>query len=172
MSPRAIALAEGLIRQFEKRCLIAIPDTKGRWQIGYGNNYLANGEPVCEGMSITDDQAETLLRATLDPLAAQVSALLPDGATDGQAAALLDFAWNEGINALRMSTLLRVYRDGDLLRAAADFGSWVYAGGRKLDGLVERRRAERALFCGIGVDADSADALNQMELSRVDGDSH
>jgi hypothetical protein len=35
---------------------------------------------------------------------------------------------------------------GEYGSAAAEFGKWVYAGGRKLPGLIRRRKAEAELF--------------------------
>ena len=60
--------------------------------------------------------------------------------------ALISFAFNVGLYAFRASTLRRKLNAGDFRDAADEFPRWVYAGGRKLRGLVRRREAERALF--------------------------
>ncbi|MDE2471018.1 MAG: glycoside hydrolase family protein, partial [Bradyrhizobium sp.] len=116
------------------------------WTVAYGCRWLANGQPVTESTSLTQDQAEVLLDTMLAALAKKVDPWLPPWTTGGQAAALLDFAWNEGDTALRDSTLLALFDAGDVAGAAAEFPKWIYGGGRKLDDLVGRRAAERELF--------------------------
>jgi GH24 family phage-related lysozyme (muramidase) len=46
---------------------------------------------------------------------------------------------------LKTSTLLKKLNAGDP-GAAAEFGKWVYGGGKRLDGLVKRLAAEKTLF--------------------------
>jgi lysozyme len=58
----------------------------------------------------------------------------------------VSFTFNLGAGALRASTLRRRVLACDDEGAAAEFGKWVFAGGRKLAGLVRRRHAEAALF--------------------------
>jgi len=70
--------------------------------------------------------------------------------TDGQKAAFVSFAFNVGNGAFCSSTLARKANAGDMTGACAELDRWVYAGGRKLQGLVNRREAERAL-CESGV---------------------
>lgn len=60
--------------------------------------------------------------------------------------ALVSFAFNVGTHAFEISTLRRKLNREEYLDAADEFLRWVYAGGRKLRGLVRRREAERALF--------------------------
>ena len=66
--------------------------------------------------------------------------------TENQFGALVSFTYNLGPGNLRSSTLLRKLNAGDYAGAAGEFGKWVKAGGRTLNGLVRRRAAERALF--------------------------
>ncbi len=60
-------------------------------------------------------------------------------------AALGSFTYNVGVGAFNSSTLLRKAKSGDLIGACNELTRWVYAGGRKLKGLVIRREAEREL---------------------------
>jgi len=60
--------------------------------------------------------------------------------------AMVSLAFNVGLGAFGKSTLLRLVNRGAYSAAADQFGRWVYAGGRKLRGLVRRRQAERELF--------------------------
>jgi GH24 family phage-related lysozyme (muramidase) len=66
--------------------------------------------------------------------------------SDGQFAALCDFAFNVGTTALRKSTLLKRLHEGRDVDVPAQFRRWVSAGGRVLPGLKTRREAEIALF--------------------------
>ena len=64
---------------------------------------------------------------------------------DGQKAAFLSFAFNVGNGAFCSSTLVRKANAGDMPGACAELSRWAYAGGKQLQGLVNRRAAERKL---------------------------
>jgi lysozyme len=55
-------------------------------------------------------------------------------------------AFNLGNGSLQASTLRKRINREDYEGAANEFPRWVFAGGRKLRGLVKRRYAERELF--------------------------
>ncbi|MFN7817807.1 MAG: lysozyme [Burkholderiales bacterium] len=61
-------------------------------------------------------------------------------------AAVTSFVFNLGATRYRSSTLRRRINAQDWDAAAAEFDKWVFAGGRKLAGLVRRRAAERKVF--------------------------
>lgn len=113
----------------------------GRWTIGYGST----GPDVWPGMTISAGEAEARLERDLERFEAAVAqAALP--ASQNQYDAMVSLAFNIGIEAFLRSTLLRRHRAGDVEGAAAEFGRWVNAKGRRLPGLVRRRAAERALY--------------------------
>ena len=60
--------------------------------------------------------------------------------------ALASFVYNVGETAFKDSTLLRKLNAGDFQGAGAQFDVWVNAGGKKVQGLVNRRAKEKALF--------------------------
>jgi lysozyme len=60
--------------------------------------------------------------------------------------ALVSFVFNVGTGAFASSTLLRKLNAGDRHGAADELLRWSRADGRVLEGLLSRRRAERALF--------------------------
>lgn len=64
--------------------------------------------------------------------------------------ALVSFTFNVGEGAYCKSTLARRANAGDHVGACKELYKWVYAGGRKLPGLVKRRAAE-AQSCLEGV---------------------
>ena len=130
-----------LIKDFEGCKLTAYRDPVGILTIGYGST----GPHVKPGMTITQDEADALLRADLDRFEKAVSEMAPN-ATGNQFAALVSLAFNVGEANLRKSTLLKKHLAGDREGAKAEFARWKYAGGKELKGLVRRRAAEADLY--------------------------
>lgn len=130
-----------LIKRFEGLRLDAYRCPAGIWTIGYGHT----GPDVREGLAITPSRAETLLRSDVGHFVAGVEGCAGP-CTQGQYDALVSFAFNLGLDALRSSTLLKLHKLGQHKLAAAEFGRWVHGGGRELPGLVSRRAAEAALY--------------------------
>lgn len=182
MTLPAINLAIPLIKRFEGCRLWPYRDAVGIWTIGWGSTLDERGIPVTGNTSQwTQAQADADLLARVVDLSARVDMMLPEGATDGQRAALYSFVYNLGLGRLMKSKLLALFCAGDVAGAAAEFDRWNMAGGKVLPGLVARRAAEKALFLGDAVDIgnpitvqnqrDSADALNAKELARVEAAS-
>jgi lysozyme len=154
-----------LCRRFEGfraapyRCPAGIPT------IGYGTTHYDNGAPVkLTDPQITPAEASWLLVSELERCSAGVLRLCPAIADEpaGRLAALADFSYNLGIGRLRTSTLREKVNAADWAGATDEFGKWVWAGGRKLAGLVARRAAEAALFAApsagsYAVDQDDRD---------------
>lgn len=61
----------------------------------------------------------------------------------------VSFAYNVGAGAFCGSTLVRKLNAGDYEGACDELLRWVYAGGRKIQGLVNRREAERRQCLGL-----------------------
>lgn len=59
---------------------------------------------------------------------------------------LVSFTFNLGAGALPRSTLRRRANRGEHEAAAGEFKKWIWAAGKRLPGLVVRRRAESALY--------------------------
>lgn len=118
--------------------------------IGYGSTRYEDGKKVSMSDSpISVDRANAIMLATLQTeYAPAVDRYVKVPLTQGQYDALVDFSYNCGAQNLRNSTLLRKLNTGDYPGAAAEFGKWVYGGGKELLGLVKRRAMERALFEG------------------------
>jgi lysozyme len=111
--------------------------------IGYGH-VIRKGESFASGISTM--QAEALLREDVQSAAEAVNRLLPVRLSQGQYDALVSFTFNLGAGALQRSSLRQLLLRGEVTRAASEFRRWIYAGGRKLQGLLLRREAERRLF--------------------------
>ena len=121
--------------------LVAYRDAAGVPTIGYGHT-----AGVRMGDRISQQQAKALLRQDAEAVMRQVRAL-DVSRTEAQLEALTSFAFNLGIARLRSSTLLKVIRQGGSKQAIQrEFKRWVYAGGRKLSGLVKRREWEASHF--------------------------
>jgi lysozyme len=115
--------------------------------IGYGNTRYVDGKPVrlTDG-PCTRDQADYYMTAALAEYEAAVNRYVVVPLTQSQFDALVDFAYNCGAQNLRTSTLLKMLNNLDYVGAAAQFDRWVNGGGKRLPGLVTRRRKERTLF--------------------------
>ena len=85
-----------------------------------------------------------MLKRDLDRFERGVRRFCPVPLTQGQYDALVSFSFNTG--SLSVSTLRKKLLRGDYEGAAGEFQRWVFAGGRRLAGLVRRREAERNLF--------------------------
>ena len=121
--------------------LVAYRDAAGVPTIGYGHT-----AGVRMGDRISQQRAKALLRQDVEAVMRQVRAL-DVARTEAQLEALTSFAFNLGIARLRSSTLLKVIRQGGSKQAIQrEFKRWVYAGGRKLSGLVKRREWEASHF--------------------------
>ena len=64
----------------------------------------------------------------------------------GEFDALCSFAFNVGLGALQRSTLRAKVNRGDKNGAAEEFSKYTIAGGKVYQGLVNRRKDEKAMF--------------------------
>lgn len=119
--------------------------------IGYGSTRYEDGTRVTlADPSISEPRAHKIMLAVLDKeYAPAVNRYVTVTLQQNQFDALVDFAYNAGAQALRTSTLLKRVNEGAFELAAEQFGRWVYGDGKRLNGLVTRREAERRLFLGI-----------------------
>lgn len=131
-----------LIKSFESLRLDAYKDLVGVVTIGFG----ATGPDIVEGLKWTPEQANERLQKDLERFEEGVSDALEVDVTDNQFSALVCFAFNVGIGALRGSHLLSKVNSGDMTGAAEEFLRWDRAGGQVIPGLLRRREAERDLF--------------------------
>lgn len=139
-----------LIKEYEGLRLNAYLCPAKVWTIGYGHTSAAGAPAVRRGMKITKARAEEILRADLAKYEAGVLAAVSVPITQGQFDALVSFAYNCGVGALRKSTLLKRVNAKQFDRVPAEFMKWTRGGGKELPGLVRRRRAECALWRGVG----------------------
>lgn len=157
MTRRINAAGLSLVKQWEALRTAAYRDAVGVWTIGYGHTNAAGGPVVTAGMEITAEEADVILQSDLSKFEARVERLVKVALTDNQFAALVSFDFNTG--ALDKSTLLKKLNKGDYNAAPVELMKWVNAGGKKLNGLVNRRSAEAGLWAkGAFVSSNYIDA--------------
>lgn len=139
---RTNLIGVALIKTHEGLRLRVYRDAVGKATIGYGH-LLRPGETLT---TITHAQAEELLSKDIASAESYVASMVHHPLNDNQFSALVSFVFNLGPGALARSQLLKSLNAGQINRASNQFMRWVYAGGKKLPGLVTRRRAEQTLF--------------------------
>lgn len=111
--------------------------------IGYGHY----GHDVKAGQVITEAQADAFLRSDLATAVTGVNGLVKVPLNQNEFDALVSFAFNCGYQALKGSSLLADLNAKNYAGAGQEFGKWIHgAGGVILQGLVDRREAEKELF--------------------------
>jgi lysozyme len=131
-----------LTKSFESCRLTAYRDIKGILTIGYGHT----GPEVVEGLVWTQAQADSQLVVDLQWAENFVNNNVSIQLTQGEFDALVDFAFNLGVNAEKGSTLLKLVNEGDFNAAANEFAKWDHASGQVVAGLLRRRLAEKEEF--------------------------
>ena len=131
-----------LIKWFEGLSLKAYKCPANVWTIGYGHT----GFDVSEGMLISTERAEELLKQDLEKFENIVNRGLKVEVTENQFSALVSLCYNIGGGAFLKSTALRKVNLLDFDGAVEGIKMWNKAGGRILAGLVNRRNAECILF--------------------------
>lgn len=140
MTRRINAAGLALVKNWEGRKLLAYYDGGGVLTIGYGST----GKHVKPGMRISEEQAERLLMDDLDRFEKRVASLVKVPLNDNQFAALVSFDFNTG--AIHKSTLLKKLNKGDYAAVPSELMKWVNDNGKRVQGLVNRRKAEVALW--------------------------
>ncbi len=131
----------------------------GGWStIGYGHVVRDDErEQFVDG--IDEAVAEDLLRRDVEAAERAVLRLIRVPLAEGKFDALSSFTFNLGAGALQRSTLRRKVNRAEHDAVPGELRRWVWAGGRKLKGLVRRRGAEAGLYAGyLGERAAAADA--------------
>lgn len=139
-------------------------DPIGIYTVGYGYALFENGKPVkdkARALAIwkarwpngfTKADAVTLLHEVAQDVCNRVLRLVTVPVNDHELGALVSLSYNIGVGEVggasdfADSTVRKKLLAGDRQGAADAFRLWKYAGGKVLQGLVNRREDERALF--------------------------
>lgn len=139
-----------LIKRFEGFSPTIYICPGGYETIGYGHlvrdwerDEWQAAEPIIEQLG------EELLSVDVMDAERAVLRLIRVPLTDGQFDALVSFTFNLGAGVLQRSTLRRKVNRAEHAAVPAEFRRWVWAGGRKLKGLMRRREAEVAMYGAV-----------------------
>ena len=107
------------------------------------------GEHIRFGQRFTLDECRAMLSESLYAHAQGLDRCITAPLAPHEAAAILSWGYNVGVGAACRSTMVKMINAGaPPQRWCQQFDRWVYAKGFKLNGLVKRRAAERALCEG------------------------
>ena len=134
------------LKQWEGLKTKAYKDSGGVWTIGYGHTAVAGEPKPRAGMVITAAEAERILLKDLTQYEAAVENNVKVELNDNQFAALVSFVYNIPLASFKKSTLLKKLNAGNYDAVPTELMKWTKAGGKKLQGLVNRRRAEGYLW--------------------------
>lgn len=144
-------------------------DPAGHCTVGIGH-LVHHGR--CDGRTseipfkngITKERAFALLQQDAAIAERSINSHVKVPLTQAQFDALVSFAYNVGVGAFEGSTLLRKLNAGQKSAVPNELDKWVNAGGRRLPGLVARRKDEGRLFSkgdyGDGQPADAGGSSN------------
>ncbi len=133
-----IAAHEGLVTR-------AYRDVAGVWTIGFGHTSKAGAPKVTPNMTITLAQARSILATDLARFEARVRKVGVFHSQTGFDGAV-SFDFNTG--AIHRASWVKQYARGNYSAARLGLMRWANAGGRRVAGLVRRRRAEAELILG------------------------
>ena len=135
-----------LICGFEGLRLKAYDDGVGVWTIGFGTTVYPNGIRVKKGDTCTEAQAKAYMAHDLKKFESAVNNVVTVPLNQNQFDALVSLAYNIGTSAFSKSTLVKKLNADDSRGAAEQFDVWVNAGGKRMQGLVNRRAKENEVF--------------------------
>jgi lysozyme len=130
-----------LIKAFESCRLKTYPCYAGVPTIGYGHT----GPDVTEGLEITQEEADMLLRLDVARFERCVERTCPQ-ATQSQFDACVSLAFNIGESAFARSSVARLHKAGRYPEAQQAFALWNKVKGKVVGGLVTRRACEAGRY--------------------------
>lgn len=141
-----------LIKQSESCRLNSYLDSAGIWTIGWGSTMYKSGKKVGKDETITQEQADELLKWEVSNKQASVAAFVRGIKLNrNQFDSLVSFAYNVGTGGLKGSTLLKVIRknpDDPYIRDCFMMWNKITVNGKKVvsKGLTNRRKKEADLY--------------------------
>ncbi len=151
-----------LIKQFEGCRLEAYQCSAGVWTIGYG--YTVG---VKQGDTITQEQAEQYLIDYIRNAEKQLNQLIKVEVNQNQYDALMSLFYNIGYSQFKDSTCLKRLNNNNYQGAAEALLWWDKAGGKILQGLVNRRNAEMELFLEKEKDMNIVEKMNVLNSKET-----
>lgn len=147
-----------LLKQWEGFELKLYKDSAGLLTIGVGHlltkSELSSGKIVINGLTVkytdglTEQQALDLLSQDVQPAENTVNTNVKVLLNQNQFDALVSFTFNVGGGAFKASTLLKVLNQKQYTEVPAQLLRWTRAGGKVVQGLLNRRQNEIKLWNG------------------------
>lgn len=135
-----------LIKRWEGCKLKAYKDVAGIWTVGYGLTSRAGFIEVGPDTVLTQEEADWYLEKVVDDFASKISPMITAPINENQFAAFVSLSYNIGVGAFQKSSALRRFNAGQIMEVPAAMRMWKKAGGKVVQGLVNRREAEVKLF--------------------------
>ena len=107
---------------------------------------IIKGQAVDYKQGLSEQEVLDLLAQDLERFEAAVNDAVQVGLSQHQFDALVSFAFNVGTQAFKSSTLLKKLNQGLYDEVPAQLRRWNKAGGKVIQGLVNRREKEIALW--------------------------
>lgn len=133
-----VLLASPLVEKWEGLRNDPYRDLGGVWTVCIGET----GVPM---RRYTDAECRAMLAKSLTKHGGAVELCMPASTPAPTKAAFYSFAYNVGPTAACGSTAVKRLWAGDIAGACAQLDRWVYVKGKRVQGLVNRRREERAM---------------------------
>jgi lysozyme len=131
-----LAVATPFVAKWEGLKTKTYRDVVGIPTVCYGDT----GPHVQMGMQFTAEECRKMLDRRLLQYALQLDRCIATPLTPYQGAAVLELGYNVGTSAVCQSTMARMIREGKPASEwCAQLKRWVMAGGRRYQGLVNRR---------------------------------
>lgn len=141
----ALSLALGLVAVWEGYKTEVYSDPVGIPTVCYG--HVVNPKTPL-GTEFSHEACHALLYSDLKVASEAVKKLVTVRLKPNQEAAFISFVFNAGIGNFKKSTMLKLINEGRLEEACHELPRWVYAKGKKLKGLENRRQAEMRMCLG------------------------
>ena len=138
-----------LIKEFEGFYSKAYLCPGDVWTVGYGTTKYPDGTLVSRGDTVSEEDAERFLAQDIKYFSIKVDNFLYNkgiALNDNQFSALVSFCYNLGLDPLvnsKRSMHKAIVRNHQVREA---FMMYCFAAGKKLNGLVRRRKAEADLY--------------------------
>ena len=161
---------DNLLKKFEGCKLKAYRCPANVCTIGYGHTNGAGAPMVNDGMTITQAQADDILKRDIVKFEVAVTDLVKVKLTQNQFDVLVDFAYNAGVGNLKSSTMLKKINLSNLDTVPAELMKWTKGGGKVLPGLVRRRQAESAWWTANAKPATPEQVFDHEQEQRTDPD--
>ena len=130
------------IKKLEGLRLKEYKDIAGVKTIGVGHT----GHDVYEGMEITEEQADDLLKKDLTNVINGLNISLKTQLNENQSTAIISFVFNIGLGNFKKSTVFSLINQGNLKGGSEHMALWNKAGIYVSKGLEKRRQEEINLF--------------------------